>query len=115
MRSRRADRPATSTPRERQVGERWLNPDGYVNIKTPTGTIVAEHRLVLTGHLGRDLVPGENVHHKNGIKADNRIENLELWLTAQPSGQRVTDLMDYMIEFHLEAMRARLTDAPVRT
>jgi HNH endonuclease len=48
--------------------------------------------------LGRELYRGENVHHRNGNRADNRPENLELWVTFQPSGQRPADLVAYAKE-----------------
>ena len=57
-----------------------------------------EHRVVMEEHLGRKLLPHENIHHKNGDRADNRIENLELWSTFQPSGQRICDKIDYAVE-----------------
>lgn len=62
---------------------------------------IAEHTYVMMQKLCRPLRKGETVHHINGIKDDNRLENLELWSSSHPSGQRVEDKIKWCKEFLL--------------
>ena len=58
-----------------------------------------QDRLVMEQHLGRSLRDKETVHHKNGIRDDNRLENLELWTSSPPPYQRVTDKLEWARDF----------------
>jgi hypothetical protein len=78
-------------------GTGYIDPDGYRNIGV-NGTNKLEHRLVMEQIMGRPLFKDENVHHINGVRDDNRPENLELWSTSQPPGQRVEEKLAWAHE-----------------
>lgn len=73
---------------------RFKDINGYIRINVD-GKYVLEHRFIMESILERKLLNDETVHHINGDRTDNRVDNLELWTSHQPKGQRVEDLLQY--------------------
>ncbi len=75
-----------------------IDQDGYVTRLVQVGNRklrLIQHREIMAQFLGRPLLPKETVHHKNGIRHDNRLENLELWTGHHAYGQRVPDMIQW--------------------
>ncbi len=92
-------------PGKRPIGTVFPVTGGYVSVVVGKDHPMAnsagacpQHRLVMAKHLGRPLLSTENVHHVNGVRSDNRLENLELWSRSQPAGQRAADLLTWAQE-----------------
>jgi hypothetical protein len=111
-RQRQTGDPGRAGPLKAAAGEGcYITQDGYRFVVYQAGgrtKKIAEHRLVMEQQLGRPLWPWENVHHRNGRRADNRPANLELWITPQPAGQRPEDLAAWVVEFYPDLIRNAL-------
>jgi hypothetical protein len=101
----RGDVGGAENERVKGVRNKWKNGTGYI-IDGETGRL--DHRIVMEQMLGRPLEPFENVHHINGRRDDNRLENLELWVNAQPPGQRASDLAEWVVDHYPELVEAAL-------
>ena len=95
--------PPKGVPLKRVGGERYAKGDGYIKVWLPshpnsdkTGHVL-EHRLVMSEDINRPLESHETVHHINGNRSDNRIENLELWSGKHLKGARVRDQIEEAI------------------
>lgn len=103
-RIQRTGRVGAAEIKTQQLGSTRRIEHGYVLVRTDTPhprapkKWIREHILVMENTLGRYLLPGEEVHHLNGVKDDNRPENLELWVVRQPKGQRPADLVAWAKE-----------------
>jgi hypothetical protein len=100
--ARRAKRCKSCSINNKRGTAKWFkDKNGYITRTIKTNGIPLsqmQHRDIMEEILGRKLIGKETVHHKNGKRDDNRPENLELWNSNHPSGQRVDDLVKYAIE-----------------
>jgi HNH endonuclease len=87
-----------------------ITPQGYLAVGHK-GKVIRIHRAIVEKRIGRKLKPTETIHHKNGVRADNRSRNLELRVSYHGEGQRPVDLIrwlkrDYPLEFAKVAFKS---------
>ena len=82
-------------------GGKYVSKHGYVVLQPRVGVRqkqIMEHRQVMEQHLGRQLLPKETVHHRDGCRSNNKLENLELFSSRHSPGQRIEDKIAWAIE-----------------
>lgn len=85
-------------PREQYHYQGYLKVLSRGHHRADRDGFVYEHILVMEKIVGRLILPKETIHHKNGVKDDNRPKNLELWSSRHPKGQRVADKIRFAHE-----------------
>lgn len=81
----------------REGPPRYFTSHGYVYTRRD-GKAIPEHRAVMEEQLGRSLLPGETVHHRNGVKHDNSPGNLQLKVRAHGPGLDIEDAVAWAKE-----------------
>lgn len=107
VRFRKDGTPGEVAMRRAPSGAGSIDSNGYRRVSV-SGRHKKEHRVVVERLLGRSLQSFEHVHHKNGVRHDNREENLELWTHYQPGGQRPVDLIRFVLRYYRADVLAAL-------
>lgn len=95
--------------RPNKVGNRFLTSSGYVAVIVAPSKQQLEHRLVVEAALGRPLRSDEEVHHRNGDKLDNRLENLEVLSPSAHQTRHADRLMSRRSRVSLTCRRCGVT------
>lgn len=105
--------PGAAEPSRAAIGQaQWSKDrDGYLIRADGNGGTEYQHRTVMTAVLKRPLQSFESVHHVNGIRHDNRPENLELWVRPQPAGRRARDLAKWVIDTYPDLVTELFQDS----